>query len=86
MNTVDEVTANAQDLAQDANSGIERTSALLLGGAAINLAIIAEAIPKLLASNPDPKAPLSLRELSKEERETIEALRSGSFVVVPKRP
>jgi hypothetical protein len=57
------------------------TPALLLGGAAINLARIADAVEKLVKDNPDPLAPTSLRSLTTEERAIIEALRGGLIQV-----
>jgi hypothetical protein len=84
MNDIDSVKDNAHRLVAATDGGDETIGALLLGGAAINLAIIANAVSKLVEKNPDPLAPVSLRDLSPEERETLEALRSGEFVVVSK--
>lgn len=87
MNKPDEVRKIATELAEGVGLGgieTEHNSLLLLGGAAINLALIAEAVAKLVDKNPDPTKPVSLRDLSPDECKTIEALRSGDFVVVSK--
>jgi hypothetical protein len=55
---------------------------LLIGGVLCDLRRIAAAVEKLQASNPEPKAPLSLRDLTPEEQATIEALRTGKIQVV----
>lgn len=86
MNTVDEAKAAALATALAAKEGThnDEAAALLLGGAAINLAIIADAVSKLQAGmNGKPKdAPLNLRDLTDEERRVIEALRVGDLKVV----
>jgi hypothetical protein len=55
---------------------------VLVAGALCDLRRIAAAVEKLQASNPDPKAPMSLRDLTPEEQATIEALRTGKIQVV----
>lgn len=83
MNTPDEVRAIAETMAAGTSDSQENLGALLLGGAAINLAIIADAVTKLVEKNPDPLKPVSLRDLSPEERTVVEALRAGDLLVVP---
>lgn len=55
---------------------------VLVGSVILDLKRVADAVEKLAKSNPDPTAPVSLRDLSPEERETIEALRKGDIKVV----
>lgn len=89
MYTVEEVTTIAEAIANDGGlrdshggNTSERNASLLLGGAAINLARIADAVQKLMKDNPDPTAPTSLRSLTAEERAVIEALRAGDMELV----
>lgn len=78
MHTVTETITNAAN----AVAGDEAAVTALFGSAAINLAIIAEAVSKLQHSNPDPTKPLSLRDLDPTEISAIEKLRTGNFKVV----
>lgn len=81
MHTVTETKQNAEMLARTGGdmAGRETYTNLLLGGAAINLAIIAQGVAKLMIANPDPTAPMTLRDLSPEERTAVEALRNGDL-------
>jgi hypothetical protein len=75
-------TEDMKEAATKYAAGQEAASMLLLGGAAINLARIATAVEKLMQSNPDPRAPETLRDLTPEERDTIIALREGRLMVM----
>lgn len=87
MHTVTETKQNAEMLARTGGdmAGRETYTNLLLGGAAINLAIIAQGVAKLMVANPDPKAPMTLRDLTPEEARVVDALRAGDLKVVAQR-
>lgn len=81
-NERDEIMSNVRDVFGNTEG---EAVVLLIGGVLCDLRRIAAAVEKLQASNPDPKAPLSLRDLTPEEQATIEGLRRGEIVtrVVP---
>lgn len=85
MNDVDSVTQAANEMYANTEIAQERPAALLLGGVAINLAVIAEAITKIIDKNPDPTKPANLRDLTDEEKRVVEALRKGDLALVPYR-
>lgn len=86
MNSVEDMKKAAFEtqMAARADNHNDEAAAILLGGAAINLAVIAEAITKLQADmTGKPKdAPLNLRDLTEEERRVVIALRDGNLAIV----